>query len=561
LALGRALIQLGSAHQRFDRETALKLDQQAVDVLDRLVAAHSNVPEYRYTLSRAHSDLANTHYARNEMGLSIEQNEKSAQILKELSQSAPTEPRYRRNWAQALNAKAMAMQQLGHYRDAISIDQESVKILDDLVSAYPAVVFLQHLLASALTDLGVAQWRAAAPTQDIIKTGQRELAVREQLLALHPERPDLHLFLGHTLTNFGWYCERSGRVSDALAASERARDVLERSVKAFPKETSHRQFLASAYRRIGALLYSMGRTGESLGARKQALALCEPLVSVGPGDIAVETELAQIHHDLGAHLSDFGRRAEALAHHEKAREIRRRLADANPKLVGLQSDLAWSLTAIGNLYLESAKPSEALVAHEQARTVAQALADAHPSVPGYRRQLGISFNNMGDSLAKLNRPKESIEGFERARGIHEALVKAYPDIDDYKRGLSFSMTGIGRACAGAGRVAEAVTATRRAIALREAIPAKTVESRFELARNHALLAALAGQPHSELSAADGTVESDRTIAALRDAVAAGYRKLDQARTDPDLDSVRSRSDFRVLLLDIAFPVDPFCSPP
>jgi serine/threonine-protein kinase len=561
MALGRALIQLGSANQQFDRDAALKFHRQAVDVLEGLVAANPNVPEYRYMLSRAHGDLGNTHYARNEMDRSIEQNDVAARILEDLSKSVPAEPRYRRNWAQALNAKAMAMQRMGHYRDAIPIDRQSVNILDSLVSAYPAVVFLQHLLASALTDLGVAQWHAGVPTPDVIKTGQRELAVREHLLSLHPDRPDLHLFLGNTLTNFGWYYERSGRLSDALAASERARDVLERSVKAFPKEASHRKYLASACRRIGALLYSMGRASESLAARKQALALCEPLVSAGPADIAVETELAQIHYEIGAHLADVGRAGEALAHHEKARKIRQRLADATPKLVGLQSDLAWSLTAIGNLYLESAKPTEAQVAHEQARTIAQALADAAPSAPGYRRQLAMSFNNIGDSLAKLNRPEDSIAAFERARGIHEALVKTYPDVDDYKSGLSFSLTGIARIYAGVGRAPEAVAATRRAIALRDAIPAATVETRFDLVRNHALLARLSGNPRLGLSATEGSVEADRAIAALRGAVAAGYRKLRQAQSDPDLEPVRSRSDFQMLVLDIAFPIHPFCSLP
>ena len=51
--------------------------------------------------------------------------------------------------------------------------------------------------------------------------------------------------------------------------------------------------------------------------------------------------------------------------------------------------------------------------------------------------------------------------------------------------------------------------------------------------------------------------ADQAMATLRRSVAAGYRDLLSLRTDPDLDPLRSRQDFRMLLLDAAFPDDPF----
>jgi hypothetical protein len=44
---------------------------------------------------------------------------------------------------------------------------------------------------------------------------------------------------------------------------------------------------------------------------------------------------------------------------------------------------------------------------------------------------------------------------------------------------------------------------------------------------------------------------------LRQAVAGGYRKLTVLRTDLDLDPLRSRPDFQLLMMDLAFPDDPF----
>jgi hypothetical protein len=46
------------------------------------------------------------------------------------------------------------------------------------------------------------------------------------------------------------------------------------------------------------------------------------------------------------------------------------------------------------------------------------------------------------------------------------------------------------------------------------------------------------------------------MAALRDAVAHGLGLLDNLRTDPDLDALRDRPDFRALVMDLAFPDQP-----
>jgi len=64
-------------------------------------------------------------------------------------------------------------------------------------------------------------------------------------------------------------------------------------------------------------------------------------------------------------------------------------------------------------------------------------------------------------------------------------------------------------------------------------------------------------PGSGLSADEARPEGDRAMMMLRRAVAAGYRNLRQMRGDKDLDPIRSRPDFQMLMLDVAFPDRPF----
>jgi hypothetical protein len=72
-----------------------------------------------------------------------------------------------------------------------------------------------------------------------------------------------------------------------------------------------------------------------------------------------------------------------------------------------------------------------------------------------------------------------------------------------------------------------------------------------------LLGGVAGAPASGLSTEAGLAELDRAMEILRRAIAAGYREVDRMRRDPNLDPLRSRLDFQLRLMDLAFPGDPF----
>ena len=91
----------------------------------------------------------------------------------------------------------------------------------------------------------------------------------------------------------------------------------------------------------------------------------------------------------------------------------------------------------------------------------------------------------------------------------------------------------------------------------ERLPRPKPDNIYELARYHALLSGVLDRPGSGSSSAEGAAAADRAMRRLREAVAAGFHNLAQMRTEPDLDVLRGRDDFRLLLLDSAFPPDPF----
>jgi eukaryotic-like serine/threonine-protein kinase len=84
---------------------------------------------------------------------------------------------------------------------------------------------------------------------------------------------------------------------------------------------------------------------------------------------------------------------------------------------------------------------------------------------------------------------------------------------------------------------------------------------YDLARCRALLAGSDVGPDSDVSAGEARSRADRAMEALRRAVAAGYRDQARMRVDTDLDPLRDREDFRLLLMDLAMPAEPFARTP
>ena len=108
-----------------------------------------------------------------------------------------------------------------------------------------------------------------------------------------------------------------------------------------------------------------------------------------------------------------------------------------------------------------------------------------------------------------------------------------------------------------GRPAEAVSAFREAIAILEGLASPTSGDLYDLACTQSLLSGVASDAGSGLTAADGQAEADKAMKSLRRAVAAGWQRAGHMRADTDLDPIRSRPDFQLLMMDLVFPTKPF----
>jgi hypothetical protein len=123
--------------------------------------------------------------------------------------------------------------------------------------------------------------------------------------------------------------------------------------------------------------------------------------------------------------------------------------------------------------------------------------------------------------------------------------------------LIFGLKGLGATQQTAGQPADAVASWQRAVASGEQARSRTSWTLYFLAGCHARLGGIAGTTGTGLAASEGAAELDRAMVVLRDAVAAGYRNVTWMKRDPDLEPLRSRPDFQLLMIDLTMPADPF----
>jgi tetratricopeptide (TPR) repeat protein len=251
--------------------------------------------------------------------------------------------------------------------------------------------------------------------------------------------------------------------------------------------------------------------------------------------------------------------AEALTSYRQALAIRRKLADADPSAAPLLSDLAQSYNDIGVLQNETGHPAEALASLERARAIFRDLADANPAVSQFQGDLAVSHQVIGSVQEQTGRPDQALTSFELARALLQKLVAANPRHALFQFRLAMSHSYVGMARRRAGRPAEAAAELGRAVAIMERLCDLQPDgyNLYNLACFRSQLSGIAVQPGSGLTAVDAGSLGEQAVATLRRAVAAGLGDIAFMRRDPDLDPLRSRADFQLLMMDLAFPDEPF----
>jgi tetratricopeptide (TPR) repeat protein len=361
---------------------------------------------------------------------------------------------------------------------------------------------------------------------------------------------DIHHVLGMALRQMGRLPEAGAEFGAALA-------ILRRLAGDNPGVTEFRSHQADSHIGLGVTLVETGRSEEAEAEYRAALALFRRLVDENPAITEFQSRLALAHGNLGNLLKTVHKPAEAETEYRRAGVLVQKLADENPGVTEFRQLRAGNQINLGHLLAMTGRPAEAQATFGQAIPLIQKLIDESPKVLFFQYLLVEAFSGLGDVASGQRREAEARDAYDRAIVTGERLLKERTTNPAYRLSLANALRR--RAVALRDRIgdlARAAADARRALELFDGLPSPSDGDWFAAACCRAVLTGLAGRAGSGVPAGEATSEGDAAMGLVRKAVEMGYRSMDAYRTEGALDPLRGREDFKLLMMDLAFPAEP-----
>jgi tetratricopeptide (TPR) repeat protein len=425
-------------------------------------------------------------------------------------------------------------------------------------------------LAMAHDRLGLIRGRLGQ-ADDGATVFRRCAELYAELAAEHPDVPEYRAALARSRTSLGKLLASLGRLPAAEAEYRTAIRLQEQLATDQPGVPEHRQDLARTQANQGVLLAMQGRWTEAEATIRAALSVQERLATEQPGVPEYRRELARSQTNLGNLLAGLGRKPEAEAAYRAAVTIYEPLTKEFPETPDYRNELAAGHNNLGYLLAVQSRWADAETAYRAALAVREKLAADFPGAPAYAVDLGGTCCNLGDLLRERGDPQAALPLFARAIDVLGPIHARTPRNVTARQFLRNTYWGRAVALGKLGRHADAVTDWDRAIDLSDAggqpglrllradcrvragdIAGATAEADKLAADKDASADTLYGAAciHALSAAAvkaDVDRHASRAVALLRQAIERGYADVAHLRADTDLEALRGREDFKVLV--------------
>jgi tetratricopeptide (TPR) repeat protein len=243
-----------------------------------------------------------------------------------------------------------------------------------------------------------------------------------------------------------------------------------------------------------------------------------------------------------------GRRNESEAALRDAARLYKRLVQVRPD-AGPDDwqSLGRCQTMLGRTYVVGSQLKKAEEIQQQALQIFDKLSREHPDVQVFAYDVGRCYTELANTADRNGRPQVARARYEKAIAILEGAWN-----NGYKtafRMLTSSRIGRAVTFAAEGNHARAV-AEAEVVARQQNLTSTNI---YDIACLYSRSVAVAECDRALSPAERSRLKAqyaDRAMDFLRDAVAAGYTRPVQLRTDADLDPIRARDDYRKLMADL-----------
>jgi eukaryotic-like serine/threonine-protein kinase len=538
---------------------ALTAHRQVLAARESLAAEPHSDPEIKADVARSLAAIAGLLDATGAFKEAEATYRKAETLLVELALTIAEAGAARAVLANCRSNLGRLLCRMGRYDEALSVYRLASADQEALAAGPGAKAEYQRDLASTIHGVAMLLAETSKPSEAEAEY-RKALAIRQKLADDNPAVIGFRssLAAGHNAVA----SMLSARNLPEAEAELRAALLIEQKlVDENPAVTDFRNSLARIRANLGGVLSNTSKSSEAEAEYRRALGIRQKLADDNPTVTGFRSGLAYIHNRLGWLLSNTGKSAEAEAEHLKALELMQKLADDNPAIPEFQRDLATSLLFLGWRLAQAGKTDDAIRYYTREEAIRQKVAQASSATPHDRDDLANCQTNTADVLRRSGRLDEALAACKRSLAVRAPLVETHPNVARFRARLGETYLRLGQVRCDMGDLAAAAGAWKiacanydRSRALREGEPT------FFRACCYAGLAGLAGRPGSGVSAAQGADQSEEAMAALREAVTMSFRDHTLYRAESALDPLRNRPDFQLLMMDLAFPAQPFEPP-
>jgi tetratricopeptide (TPR) repeat protein len=341
-----------------------------------------------------------------------------------------------------------------------------------------------------------------------------------------------------------------GTGPEILAARRKAVELRRSLAADSPDDPTARAEVASSLISFGIIVRTLESEAAGRKHLEEARSILEELNRVEPANRQFLALLAQSEQEIGQSSARLKQYPDALAAYDRALRIQQKLAAEEPSSVAFKDSLATLMKQKGVLQIFMSRYPEAQQTLGQAREILEQLVLGEPGNSRFQLELSNVLKDLGDLLNWSGKLLEALKLHRRALAIRESLSESLPTAVGYRLAIAHSLLAIGQLDDRTGRKSQAIEAYRRSAALQDRRPESPIIL-YNLGCTRTYLARCLDGP-------ERLAEADRAARVFRRAIAAGFGGLGSigavARAHPEL---KSSPEFRLLLLDLDFPEQPF----
>ena len=194
-----------------------------------------------------------------------------------------------------------------HFR--LGENDDAVAVWERLLKSDPTNPRYRRDLADAYNSLAIN--RVTEKIAEELQTHQKARALREGLVQEFPDDLEYRVALSSTLNNIGVLLHQQGHALDALAMYYRSVEHDEAAFAKAPQNLLYGRFLGTGYSNVAQMLHELGRRDEADRWFRKTLEHWRQLTRDNPAVPVFHARLYQASYRFGSILFEQGRKADA----------------------------------------------------------------------------------------------------------------------------------------------------------------------------------------------------------------------------------------------------------